>query len=122
MAGHAIEHNPGSCAELWNMLGDSLYELGRIEEARLAFERALLINGDEVRARYNLAFVHVLENEHQRALVQIAEALALDRRGAYRDRLLQKQHEVLGLLALQNQRRMLGQVDRVAGLGLATPR
>lgn len=115
----AVARNPGCSAELCDTLGDCLFELGRVADARRAYERALAVNPDDVRARYDLAFVHARQRAYPRALVRIAEALGLDRHGAYRDRLLHKQTEVLGLLAEQQQRRHLGQVDRVAGV--ATP-
>jgi tetratricopeptide (TPR) repeat protein len=117
MARAALQHNPACSADLWNMLGDSLFELGRLGQARLAFERALAVNGDDVRARYNLAFVYIQMREYAQALARLAEGLALDRTGAFRDGLLQKQAEVLGLLDRQNQRRYLGQVDRLTGTG-----
>jgi cytochrome c-type biogenesis protein CcmH/NrfG len=113
----ALEQNPGCSAELWNMLGDCLFELRRMGDARLAFERALAINPDDVRARYNLAFVHVVMREYRKALVRLAEGLALDRHGVYRERLLHKQNEVLALLVQQSHKRYLGQVDRLAGQG-----
>jgi tetratricopeptide (TPR) repeat protein len=43
MARAALACNPACSADLWNMLGDSLYELGRVEESRQAFLRALQI-------------------------------------------------------------------------------
>jgi tetratricopeptide (TPR) repeat protein len=122
MARAALQHNPACSADLWNLLGDSLFVLGRVGEARIAFERALAINGDDVRARYNLAFVHVEAREYAQALARLAEALALDRDGALRQELLNKQAEVLSLLDHDNQRRHLGQVDRLTGLGVTLPR
>lgn len=119
MAKAALEHNPACSADLWNMLGDCLFLLGRRSESRLEFERALEITPDDVRARYNLAFAHVAAREYQQALVRLAEGLALDRHGTYREQLLHKQGEVLALLAQQNQQRYLGLVDRVAGSGTA---
>ena len=80
-----------------NALGDALYEWGRTGEARSAYEKALAVNAADVRARYNLAWVHVREREYPQALLRIAEALALDKTGEYRERLLQKQQEVVAL-------------------------
>ena len=59
---HAVALNPTCSAELWNALGDALYEWGRTEEARSAYEKALAVNGADVRARYNLAWVHAPAN------------------------------------------------------------
>jgi tetratricopeptide (TPR) repeat protein len=114
MAKAALRQNPGCSPDLWNTLGDCLFEMGRFQEARLAFERALAISADDVRGRYNLAFVHVQAREYDHALGRIAEALARDKSGAYHERLLQKQKEVLTLLAQQNQRSYLGQADRIS--------
>src|SRR5262249_32895497 len=115
MARAALEQNPACWADLWNTLGDALFGCGRVEDARRAFLRALVISPDDVRARYNRAFVHTQAREFGEALVRIAEGLGLDRTGAFRDGLLQKQGEVLQLLAQQNRQRFQGQVDRVAG-------
>jgi tetratricopeptide (TPR) repeat protein len=115
MSRTALRLNPACSADLWNMLGDCLFYLKRVDDGRLAFERALAINREDVRARFNLAFVHVEAKEYAQALARLAEGLALDRTGVYRDRLLQKQTEVLALLDLQNQRRYLGQANRVTG-------
>jgi tetratricopeptide (TPR) repeat protein len=117
MAREALRLNPACSADVWNMLGDCLFYLKRLREARLAFERALAISSDDVRARYNLAFVHVEAKEYGQALARLAEGLALDRSGGFREGLLQKQAEVLGLLAQQNQRRYLGLANRVASTG-----
>jgi tetratricopeptide (TPR) repeat protein len=121
MAREALRLNPACSADLWNALGDSLFELGRSAEARRAFERALAINGDDIRARYNLAFVHAQASEFSQALVRLAEGLALDRTGAGRERLLKKQTELLGLLDQFNQRRSLGQADRLTGVAAGAP-
>jgi hypothetical protein len=48
------------------------------------------------------------------ALQMIAEALAHDKTGQLRDRLLQKQQEVLALLAMQHQRDYLLYVNFVS--------
>lgn len=116
LAREAVRLCPAGSAEVHNELGDCLFELGRLTEARRCYGRALAVSADDVRARYNLAFVHIREGEHERALVRLAEALARDG-GAYRERLLHKQAEVLGLLERQGQMRLLGRADRVAGLG-----
>jgi tetratricopeptide (TPR) repeat protein len=110
----ALACNPSCSAELWNMLGDSLFALGRLEESRQAFLRALRVNADDVRARYNLAYVHARTREYAWALQRIAEALALDRRGTYREGLLQKQSEVLGQLTQRQQQESLRITNRIS--------
>jgi hypothetical protein len=56
MAKTALALNPTCSAELWNALGDALFEWGRTEEARSAYEKALTVNATDVRARFNLAW------------------------------------------------------------------
>jgi len=91
----ALSLNPTCSAELWNILGDGLFEFGRYPEARSAYLKALQVNGSDVRARYNLAWVYQREKNFPAALAIIAEALSLDKMGQYRERLLQKQSEVV---------------------------
>ena len=114
MAKVALALNPTCSAELWNALGDALYEFGRTAEARSVYEKALSVNAADVRARYNLAWVHNRERDYPAALQRIAEAFALDKTGEYRDRLLQKQQEVLGRLALRHQQEYLLLINLVS--------
>ena len=114
MAKVALALNPTCSAELWNTLGDGLYEFGRTAEARSVYERAMAVNDSDVRSRYNLAWVHAREKDYPGALRKIAEALALDKMGQYRDRLLQKQNEVLQLLAMRNQQEYLLLINLVS--------
>jgi tetratricopeptide (TPR) repeat protein len=93
LARQALALNPACSADLWNTLGDALFALGRIEEARRAFQKALRINPHDVRAHYNLAFVHCQRQEWDQALQAIARGLALDGAGQHREGLLQKQAE-----------------------------
>jgi hypothetical protein len=60
-----------------------------------------------VRARYNLAWVYQRQRNYEAALRVIAEGLALDKTGEYRERLLQKQAEVLGGLEGRNRQEYL---------------
>jgi tetratricopeptide (TPR) repeat protein len=114
MAKVALRLNPTCSAELWNALGDALYEFGRTAEARSAYEKALSVNGADVRARYNLAWVHTREKDFAAALQRIAEALALDKTGEYRDRLLQKQQEVVGRQTQRHQQEYLLLINLVS--------
>jgi tetratricopeptide (TPR) repeat protein len=117
----ALRHNPACSPGLWSLGGDCYFLTGRPKEARAAYERALSVSGDDVRARYGLAFVHADTGDYRSALVCLAEALALDHGGAYRERLLQKQAEILALLARHNQSRHRGEANRVAGPGTGRP-
>ncbi len=93
---------------------DALYEWGRTGKARSAYEKALAVNAADVRARYNLAWVHAREREYPQALVRIAEALALDKTGEFRDQLLQKQKEVEALQARRHQQEYLLLINLVS--------
>ena len=114
MAKLALALNPTCSAELWNTLGDGLYEFGRTAEARSAYEKGLAVNASDVRARYNLAWVHTRERAYPAALTAIAEALALDKTGEFRERLLQKQQEVLSRLTLRHQQEYLLLINLVS--------
>jgi len=91
-----------------------LFEWGRTAEAGAAYRRVLQFNDNDVRARYNLAWVYQRERDGPAALLVLAEALALDKMGEYRDRLLQKQSEVLALLAQRHQQEYLRMVNLVS--------
>jgi tetratricopeptide (TPR) repeat protein len=95
MARMALALNPTLSAELWNTLGDCLADMGQLGEARHAFQRALQVNGRDVRARFNLAWTYVRENKIGPALQMIAEGLSLDQAGDHRERFLRLQNEVL---------------------------
>jgi tetratricopeptide (TPR) repeat protein len=114
MAKVALSLNPTCSADLWNALGDGLYEFGRTAEARSAYVKALSVNDTDVRSRYNLAWVYSREKNFPEALAMIAEALAFDKTGAFRERLLQKQNEVLAHLTSRYQREYLLLVNLVS--------
>jgi tetratricopeptide (TPR) repeat protein len=110
----ALALNPTCSSELWNVLGDGLFEYGRYPEARSAYLKALDVNASDVRARYNLAWVHQREKNFAAALAIIAEALSLDKMGQYRERLLQKQSEVVAQQVQRHQQEYLLLVNLVS--------
>jgi tetratricopeptide (TPR) repeat protein len=114
MAKLALGLNPTCSAELWNTLGDGLYEFGRTAEARSAYQRAMEVNGSDVRARFNLVWVHVREKNFPAALEMLGQALALDKTGEYRDRLLQKFNELLTQLTQRHQQEYLLLINLVS--------
>ena len=114
MAKVALSQNPTCSADLWNTLGDALYEFGRTTEARAAYGQAMRVNASDLRSRYNLAWVHARERDYPAALRMVTEALVLDKTGQYRDRLLQKQSEILTQLALRNQQEYLMLINLVS--------
>jgi tetratricopeptide (TPR) repeat protein len=110
----ALSLNPTCSADLWNTLGDALYEWGRTAEARGAYEKALTINAADVRSRFNLAFVHVREKNFDAALKRIAEAFSLDKTGEYRERLMHKLQEVLHHVSQRHQQEYLLLINLVS--------
>jgi tetratricopeptide (TPR) repeat protein len=110
----ALGLNPTCSADLWNTLGDALYEWGRTVEAKGAYEKAITINAADVRSRFNLAFVHVREKNYDAALRRIAEAFTLDKAGEYRDRLMQKMQEVVHHVSLRHQQEYLLLINLVS--------
>jgi tetratricopeptide (TPR) repeat protein len=114
MARLALALNPACSSEPWNILGDGLFEQGRYAEARSAFQRALEVNQSDVRAHYNLAWVHQREQNYAAALAVLAQALALDKTGQYRQRLMQKHSEVVAQQAQQHQQEYLRLVNLVS--------
>jgi tetratricopeptide (TPR) repeat protein len=114
MAKVALSLNPTCSAELWNTLGDGLYEFGRTVEARSAYQKAMSVNSADVRSRYNLAWVHTREKNFTAALAMIAEAIAYDKTGEFRDRLLQKQQEIVVQLAQRYQHEYLLLINLVS--------
>ncbi|MDB5307993.1 MAG: hypothetical protein JWO38_2195 [Gemmataceae bacterium] len=113
MARAALACNPSCSANLWNTLGESLLAVGQREEARQAYVRALEVNAADVRARCNLAAVHTKSGQDDLALQRIAEGLALDRAGGFRERLLAHQAEVLDQLRQQHQQRARRLANRI---------
>ena len=67
-----------------------------------------------MRSRYNLGWVYSREKNFPAALESIAQALALDKTGEYRERLLQKQQEVLAQLAVRHQHEYLLLINLVS--------
>jgi tetratricopeptide (TPR) repeat protein len=110
----ALALNPTCSSELWNVLGDGLFEYGRYPEARSAYLKALKVNASDVRARYNLAWVYHREKNFPAALEKIAEGLSLDKMGQYRERLLQKQAEVIAQQMQRHQTEYLLLVNLVS--------
>jgi tetratricopeptide (TPR) repeat protein len=110
----ALDLNPACSSELWNTCGDCHYECRELDVAQRAYERALQINPDDVRGRLNLAWLRAQQRRFRDALVLIGEGLALDEMGQYRDRLLQKQAEILAALAQRQQMQFLLQANRVS--------
>jgi tetratricopeptide (TPR) repeat protein len=113
MARQALALNPACSPDLWNTYGDSLFVLGRHAEARLAFQRALAINPNDVRAWYNLSFVYTQEKDYAAAMDAIAKGMLLDGAGEFAEGLSQKQAEIRGILANRHKEEMQRQANRI---------
>lgn len=97
---------------LWNVLGDAEYERGRKPEAEAAFMRALEISPRDVQARLNLSYVLQDRGDHAGALARLAEALALDGEGEWREVLLERQRSVMLTQTTDARDAMQQQVNR----------
>jgi tetratricopeptide (TPR) repeat protein len=115
----AIALNP-LWPELWNTRGDCLYSLKRCDEAQAAFERALDLNPDSVRARYNLSFTLCEGHNLLEALRVIGEALFLDKTGRFSERLLRQQAEIVRRVTQAEQERKRCRIDRFPAGGIAS--
>jgi tetratricopeptide (TPR) repeat protein len=101
LARAALSINPWHSTWLLNILGDALFCLDRFAEAHQAYLKALALDPGDVRTNLNLAYTYLRLGEYQEALQAIAVALARDRAGQHRDRLLMKQQEILQAASAQ---------------------
>lgn len=112
MARAGLAVNPIS-PDLWNTLGDSLFCLEQVDAAQEAFLRALELDPTDVRARFNLSYVYSHKKDYLSTLRVIADGLALDRTGEYRQQLLAKQGEILHTLEHGHREETRCLLDRV---------
>jgi len=73
----AVELRPRS-AELNNKLGDALFNLGRTDEAEIAFRRALELQPALKEAHFNLGNVYVRQQQYRAAAAEFRRALDID--------------------------------------------
>lgn len=103
---------------LWNRLGATLANSGRSEEAIHAYERALQLNPNFVRARYNLGVSCINIGCNEEAAQHLLGALAMhrvvEREGVERVR------EVIGEEPGVGERVSEGEVRRMAGMNQST--
>lgn len=115
LAQRALAINPVS-AELWNTVGDCLVYLERLDEAERAFREALRLSPHDAGAEYSLIHILIRKNEPEAALRLIAKTFVDDRTGEYRERLIQRQGEILSRLDHVKQQRAQTLVDRFSGI------
>ena len=99
LARTALARNPWTSPWLWNVLGDCLFYLQRLDDAHEAFLQAQRIDGDDPRTNLNLAYTLAARDRPAAALEAIARGLASDGRGLFRARLLEKQAQILGAIS-----------------------
>jgi tetratricopeptide (TPR) repeat protein len=80
---------------LWNVFGDALYALERFPEAHEAYLNAARLETRDVRTNLNLGYSNAQLGNYQAALEAIARGLANDRMGIFRERLMEKQLQIL---------------------------
>jgi len=95
----ALEHNPCYSTWLWNVLGDCLFCIERFADAHEAYLQAYAINSDDVRTNFNLSYTLCNLGRYDESLRAIANGLAMDTQGIYRERLLNKQGQILNLVS-----------------------
>jgi tetratricopeptide (TPR) repeat protein len=95
LARAALALNPWYSGLLWNAYGDALFSERHIDDAHRAYLAAQRINPTDLRAKLGLAYTWPEQGAFDSALETVAEALALDRDGLFRERLLSRQQELL---------------------------
>jgi tetratricopeptide (TPR) repeat protein len=95
LATRAVRLNPWYSPWLWNVLGDCLLWLQRYGDAHEAYLQARRINPADARTNLNLAATLAHQGQLGDALDRISRGLAADGDGLFRDRLLQKQQQIL---------------------------
>jgi tetratricopeptide (TPR) repeat protein len=95
----ALAVNPWYSVWLWNVLGDAVYALERYAEAHEIYLKAEIMEPNDVRTALNLSYSYWELGRPDRALELVARGLAHDGAGLYRDRLLEKQQQILAGVA-----------------------
>lgn len=98
MARAALEINPWYSVWLWNVMGDALFALDRFAESHECYLKAREIEPSDPRTQLNLGYTYTQSGDYGQALGAIAHGLACDRNGLFRERLLEKQNQVLSLI------------------------
>jgi tetratricopeptide (TPR) repeat protein len=99
MATAALSLNPWYSVWLWNVLGDALFALQSYTEAHEIYLKAEKMEPNDVRTALNLGYSYWELGQPEAALQLLARGLAHDRGGLFRDRLLEKQQQILAGVA-----------------------
>jgi hypothetical protein len=117
MASAALAVNPWYSVWLWDIYGDALYALDRFEEAHEAYRRAERMEPGDPRTNLNLAYTYAQAGDHEAALQVLARGLAHDRAGVFRERLLEKQQQIVGMIQVRFNAQQEWLARRTARLG-----
>jgi len=98
LAKAALVLNPWYSTWLWNVYGDAHFGLQQHSEAVGAYKIAEELSPRDVRTQLNLSYGYAAVGDSEAALVAIAKGLAHDGGGEYRERLREKQQQILGTL------------------------
>jgi tetratricopeptide (TPR) repeat protein len=123
LARSALEINPWFSPWLWNILGDCLYGANQREQAHQSYLQALQIAPRDARTHFNLSFTYFERGDLRQALLAVAEAIAVDESGAYREPLLAKQAQIIEAINARQAHRatMFGSAAAVGALLSAEP-
>ena len=95
MAETALSMNPWYSVWLWNLLGDALYALNQFPEAHEVYQKAQALSPKDVRTALNLGYTYWELGDAVQALQALGRGLAEDGSGQFRERLLEKQAQIL---------------------------
>jgi tetratricopeptide (TPR) repeat protein len=95
LARAALELNPCYSAWLWNVLGDCLYCLERLQDAHEAYLQGERVDPTDPRVLLNLAYTYHHLGRLDSALDAVARGLFHDRNALHRERLLERQQQIL---------------------------
>lgn len=98
MAKAALALNPWYSTWLWNVYGDAHYGLQKYAEALAAYKIAEEMSPRDVRTQVNLSYAYTAMGNAEDALVAIARGFAHDASGEYRERLREKQQQILAAI------------------------
>jgi len=94
----ALVLNPWYSTWLWNVLGDAQFGRRQFGDAIEAYRLAEVLSPRDVRTQLNLSYGYAAIGDTEAALLAIARGFSHDGTGEYRERLREKQQQILGSL------------------------
>ncbi|MEJ2621167.1 MAG: SAM-dependent methyltransferase [Candidatus Thiodiazotropha sp.] len=111
----AVRLNPWYSPWLWNVLGECLFAQDRFADAHEAYLQAQRIDPKDIRTNLNLSFTYARFLRFDKALEAIACGLSYDKNGVLREKLLEKQYQILNQLSLRD----LGERERLSARSIS---